>query len=36
MLPGILRHLSETWPNLAIEVTIDNSTQLRRAVEEAG
>ncbi len=34
MLPGILRHLSETWPNLAIEVTIDNSMQLRRAVDE--
>ncbi|WP_377289528.1 LysR family transcriptional regulator [Rhizobium sp. SG2393] len=34
MLPGILRHLSETWPNLAVEVTIDNSTHLRRAVEE--
>ncbi|MFM2281088.1 MAG: hypothetical protein RLZZ444_3319 [Pseudomonadota bacterium] len=34
MLPGMLKHLSETWPQLAIDVTIDQSTNLRRAVDE--
>ncbi|MBL0373189.1 LysR family transcriptional regulator [Rhizobium sp. KVB221] len=34
MLPGILRHLSETWPNLAIDVTIESSVNLHRAVED--
>ncbi|MDQ0453809.1 LysR family transcriptional regulator [Rhizobium paknamense] len=34
LLPGILTHLAETWPQLAIDVTIDNSMPLRRAVEE--
>lgn len=34
MLPGILRHLSETWPQLAIDVTIESSANLHRAVEE--
>jgi DNA-binding transcriptional LysR family regulator len=34
MLPGILRHLSETWPQLAIDVTIENSANLHKGVEE--
>ena len=34
MLPGILRHLSETWPQLAIDVTIESSSNLHRGVEE--
>lgn len=34
MLPGILRHLSETWPQLAIDVMIESSANLHRAVEE--
>jgi DNA-binding transcriptional LysR family regulator len=34
MLPGILKHLSETWPQLAIDVTIDNSANLHKAVDE--
>ena len=34
MLPGILRHLSETWPNLAIEVTIDSSANLHKSIED--
>jgi DNA-binding transcriptional LysR family regulator len=34
MLPGILRHLSDTWPQLAIDVTIESSANLHRAVEE--
>lgn len=34
MLPGILKHLSETWPQLAIDVTIESSANLHRAVEE--
>ncbi len=34
ILPGILMHLSKTWPHLAIEVTIDNSVPLRKAVDE--
>jgi DNA-binding transcriptional LysR family regulator len=34
MLPGILRHLSETWPQLAIDVTIESSANLHRGVEE--
>lgn len=34
LLPGILKHLSETWPQLAIDVTIDQSSTLRRLVEE--
>jgi DNA-binding transcriptional LysR family regulator len=34
MLPGILKHLSETWPQLAIDVTIESSANLHRGVEE--
>lgn len=34
MLPGILKHLSEAWPQLAIDVTIDSSANLHRGVEE--
>jgi DNA-binding transcriptional LysR family regulator len=34
MLPGILRHLSETYPQLAIDVTIESSSVLYRSVEE--
>lgn len=34
MLPGILRHLSDTWPQLAIDVTIESSGNLHRGVEE--
>jgi len=34
MLPGILRHLSEAWPQLAIDVMIDSSANLHRAVED--
>jgi DNA-binding transcriptional LysR family regulator len=34
MLPGILKHLSETWPNLAIEVTIDSSSNLHKSIED--
>jgi DNA-binding transcriptional LysR family regulator len=34
MLPGILRHLSDAWPQLAIDVTIDSSANLHRGVEE--
>lgn len=34
MLPGILKHLSETWPQLAIDVTIESSANLHRAVED--
>ena len=34
MLPGILRHLAETWPQLAIDVTIESSANLHRGVEE--
>lgn len=34
MLSGILRHLSETWPQLAIDVTIESSGNLHRGVED--
>ncbi|MCB1446887.1 MAG: LysR family transcriptional regulator [Rhizobiaceae bacterium] len=34
VLPGILSHLSETWPQLAIDVTIESSANLHRAVED--
>ena len=34
MLPGILKHLSETWPSLAIEVTIDSSSNLHKAIDD--
>ncbi|MGG7518176.1 LysR family transcriptional regulator [Allorhizobium undicola] len=34
LLPEILTHLAEAWPQLAIDVTIDNSAPLRKAVEE--
>jgi len=34
MLPGILKHLSDTWPSLAIEVTIDSSSNLHKAIDE--
>jgi DNA-binding transcriptional LysR family regulator len=34
LLPGILKHLSEAWPQLAIDVMIDQSTSLRKAVDE--
>jgi DNA-binding transcriptional LysR family regulator len=34
MLPGVLRHLSETWPQLAIDVTIESSANLHKGVEE--
>ena len=34
LLPGILAHLAETWPQLAIDVVIDQSANLKRAVEE--
>ncbi|MDB5525272.1 MAG: transcriptional regulator LysR family [Rhizobium sp.] len=34
MLPGILRHLSDAWPQLAIDVTIESSANLHRGVEE--
>lgn len=34
MLPGILKHLSETWPSLAIEVTIDSSGNLHKAIDD--
>ena len=32
VLPGILSHLSETWPQLAIDVTIESSANLHRAL----
>ncbi|MGV8936953.1 MAG: LysR family transcriptional regulator [Allorhizobium sp.] len=34
MLPGILKLLSEAYPSLAIDVTIEGSAALRRSVEE--
>lgn len=34
ILPGILMHLSQTWPHLAIEVTIDSSIALKKAIDE--
>ncbi len=34
MLPGILKHLSDAWPQLAIDVTIESSANLHRGVEE--
>ncbi len=34
MLPGMLKLLSEAYPSLAIDVTIDNSAPLHKAVEE--
>lgn len=34
MLPGILKHLSETWPQLAIDVTIESSANLHKMVED--
>jgi DNA-binding transcriptional LysR family regulator len=34
MLPGILRHLSDTWPHLAVDVTIDQSSSLHKMVED--
>jgi DNA-binding transcriptional LysR family regulator len=34
MLPSILKHLSETWPQLAIDVTIESSVNLHRMVED--
>jgi DNA-binding transcriptional LysR family regulator len=34
ILPGILMHLSKTWPHLAIEVTIDGSVALKKAIDE--
>ena len=34
MLPGILKHLSDTWPSLAIEVTIDSSGNLHKAIDD--
>ena len=34
LLPGILRHLSETWPQLAIDVTIESSVNLHKGVED--
>jgi DNA-binding transcriptional LysR family regulator len=34
MLPSILKHLSEAWPQLAIDVTIESSANLHRGVED--
>jgi DNA-binding transcriptional LysR family regulator len=34
MLPGILKHLADVFPSLAVDVTISNSTPLRKAVTE--
>jgi DNA-binding transcriptional LysR family regulator len=34
MLPGILKHFSDMYPSLAVDVTIDNSFPLTKAVAE--